>query len=206
MTKRFLHGMAVICIVFSAIGMGCKKEEPKGQAPLPKTAVKVGPVGGYQVISGTLEKGGLGFVLSSEKDKAGVAFKRVEPPFKNSVTVKGKMKAAVPSGVRNGFITFTGYFPDKKVRSSKAGILIGQKVYTIDGALVGKVEKPANFDQAKVFDLELTVSLKEKTVKFTVDGQSLKTKISEMPLSLTHIGLANSGTKTEFSELQISGD
>jgi hypothetical protein len=209
MLKRvmFLSLVAGIAMFFLTAGFGCKKAEQPTEAPKsaeqPKAPV---PVEGFKVISGALEKGGLGVILSSDKDKVAVAMKKLDTPFKNTMKIKGQIKSASLSGIRNGFIAFSGYFSDKKAQGARAGILIGGKKLTIDGAFVEKIEKPAKFDQGKTFDFELIVNLKEKTVNFNVDGQTVKSRITNTPLSITHIGFVNSSTKTEFSDLQISGN
>ena len=194
-------------MIFSTVGFGCKKAEQPTEAPKsaeqPKAPV---PVEGFKVINGTLEKGGLGVILTSEKDKAAVAMKKLDIPFKNIMKVKGQMKSALPSGVRNGFIAFTGYFSDKKAQGARAGILIGGKKFTIDGAFVEKIEKPHNFDQGKIFDFELTINLKAKNVSMKIDGETVTTKMTKAPLLISNIGFLAANTKTEFSDLQISGN
>ena len=210
--KRFsvLSLVVGVAMIFSTVGFGCKKAEQPSEPPksVEQAQSSAAPAAGEElkVTSGTLEKGGLGYILTSDKDKAAVAMKKLDTPFKNIMKVKGQMKSTLPSGVRNGFIAFIGDLGNKNQQFAKAGILIGRKMYTIDGAFVGKVEKPVKFEPGKVFDFELTVNLKEKTVNFNVDGQNVKTKMTSTPVSITRVGFAASNTKTEFSDLQISGN
>ncbi len=93
---------------------------------------------GYYVTAGMLEKAGMGFVLSSSTtDKMALALKKTDTSFKSIVTVKGQLKAGVPSGTRNGYIAF-----GENPRSlSKSGILIGGKMLSIPGPFVETVEK-----------------------------------------------------------------
>lgn len=173
-----------ICLIFSFLSAGCKK----GQA--------------FEVSDGTLEKSGMGYALSAEKDKAAVALKKIEPPFKNIMTVKGKMKSLLPDGTRNGYIAF-GENPKK---FAQAGIRIGGMMYVIEGHYVEKMEAPQKFDQKKVFDVELNVDLKGKTVTLKIDGNEVKTKMKYAPKSIEYVGYVAANTKTEFSDLQISGE
>lgn len=188
-------------LIFS-FGAGCKKAEQPVEAPKPtEQARALAPVEGFKVSGGTLEKGGLGYVLSSNKDKTAVALKKTNMPFKNMVKIKGQIKAALPSGIRNGFIVF-GEKPEKL---ANAIIFIGAKSLVIQGPFVQKVEKPQNFDQSKVFDTELIINLSEKTVTWKVDGTEIKTRMKSRPASINYVGYSVWSTKTEFSELQIFG-
>jgi len=173
-----------ICLIFSFLSVGCKK----GQ--------------GFEVSDGTLEKSGMGYALSAEKDKAAVALKKIEPPFKNIMTVKGKMKSLLPYGTRNGYIVF-GENPRK---FAQAGIRIGGMMYVLEGHYVEKMEVPQKFDQKKVFDVELNVDMKGKTVTWKVDGTEVKTQMRYKPVSINYVGYMAGNTKTEFSDLQISGE
>jgi ubiquinone/menaquinone biosynthesis C-methylase UbiE len=163
-------------------------------------------VGDFNVVGGTLKRGKCDLILTSDKEKTAVAIKKIEASFKKVLTVKGRMKSALPSGIRNGFVALTGNFGDKNQQQVRAGILMGRMMFTIDGDFVEQVEKPQLFDQDKTFDFELTVNFKERTVSFSVDGQTVISRMTEVPLSITHIGFIASNTKTEFGEPQISGE
>ncbi len=206
--KKFSVVSVIVCgaMILSFSASGCKKAEQPAEAPKPAAQAESSAIEGFKVNDGTIEKGGLGVILSSEKDKAASAMKKLDTPFRNAMTVKGQMKSAVPSGTRNGFIIFAGTSADKKSQSAKAGILMGRMVYTIDGPLVAEVEKQDKFDQGKVFDYELTVNLKDKSVSLTVDGKKIATKMTSAPVSITHVGFVVSNTKTEFSDPQITGE
>ena len=203
--KRFsVLSLVIISVMVFSIA-GCKKAEPPAEAPKPVVqpqAPEAAPAKGFSVTNGTLVKGGLGFILSAEKDKGAVAAKPTEKPYKSVITAKAKIKAAVPTGTRNGFIVFG----EKPGEWTKAGVLIGGMKYGIDGPLVEKVEVPQKFDQNKVFDVELTVNLKGKTVTWKVDGVEVKTKLTKVPGSIGYVGYSAGNTKTEFSELQVSGN
>jgi hypothetical protein len=204
MMKRISILSLVVIPVLIFSFSGCQKAEQQSGGV--KSAGQTSAVDGFLVINGTLEKGGLGYILSSDKGKVAIAIRQLDPPFKNIMKVKGRIKSAVPSGTRNGFITFRADFGDEKEQGAKAGILMANQMYTIGGAFVEEVAKPDKFDQDKVFDFDLTVNLKEKNVAFAVDGKNIVSRMTKTPVSITDIGFVNSGTKTEFSDLQISGD
>lgn len=197
--------VVVVAMIFSVVGSGCKKaEQPAGapksaaqtQAPAPSTSY------GFEVTGGRLQKGGIGFVLSTDKNKIALALKKTDMPYKKIVTVKGQIKnAMLPSGPRNGFITF-GEGPGQL---AKAGILVGAKSLEIEGPFVQKAGKKQNFDKKQVFDAELIINLSEKTVTWKVDGTAVKTQMTARPSSINYIGYAVWSTQTEFNELQISG-
>jgi hypothetical protein len=184
-----------------------QKSVPAGAGKWDQTRGQIA-AGGFRVTNGTLEKGGLDYILSSDKGNVAIAMKKLDTPFRNIMKVRGRIKSAVPSGTRNGFITFRGDFGDEQEQGAKAGILIGREMFTIGGAFVEEVTKtkPDKFDQGKVFDFDLTVNLKEKSIAFAVDGKNIASRMTRTPVSITDIGFVNSGTKTEFSDLQISGD
>jgi len=203
--KRFsvLSLVVGVAMVFSIAGFGCKKAEQPAEAP--KSAEQVqAPVAaeGFKAFGGTVEKGGIGFVLTADKDKNAIAVKKTEKSFKNTVLIKGQMKSALGSGVRNGMIVF-GENPSK---TASASVLMGAGTVGIKGLFIDKVEKKYKLDPGKVFDIELTVNLKEAKVSLKVDGNELTAKMKGKPASINYIGYGAWSTKTEFSELQISGD
>jgi hypothetical protein len=158
---------------------------------------------GFHVSDGTMKKGGLGYILWTDGNKNALALKKTDTTFKNMITIKGKMKSALTSGVRNGLIVFG---EDPK-RLSNAAVFIGARSVAIQGPLVEKMEKKQEqFDQNKVLDTELTVNLKEGIVTWNVDGTQVKTKMKDRPAFISYIGYSVWNTKTEFSELRVSGD
>lgn len=196
--KRFsVLSLVVSCaLIFSIAGFGCKKAEQSAEAPKQSEL-------GFETVNGTLEKGGLGHILtSSEKDKSAVAVKKTDSSFQNVVIIKGKIKAALPLGTRNGYIVY-GEGPS---RLGQAGIRIGGMKYVVEGHYAEKKEVPAKFDPNKVFDIELTVNIKEKAVTLKVDGTEVKTKMNYRPKAVDYVGYAVANTKTEFSDLQVSGN
>jgi len=195
-------GIAMISLL---TGFGCKKAEQSAEAPKSAEQAQTPaaePVKGFSVTNGTLEKGGLGYFLSAEKDKVSVAAKPTGKPYKSVITLKARIKAALPDGTRNGYIVFG----EKPGQWTNAGVLIGGMKYVIDGPSVSRAELPVKFDQDNIFDGELVINLKEKTVVWKVNGTELKTKLIKVPGSISYIGYAVGNTKTEFSELQVSGD
>lgn len=200
MKKLSVLSLVVISVMVFSIP-ACKKA---AEAPKPAEQGKApAAIVGFETMNGTLEKGGLGYILSSlEKDKLGVALKKTDTPYKNSLTIKGKMKSAQPSGTRNGYILFG----ESLSRFGQAGVLIGGMKYAISGHYAEKKEVPAKFDQNKVFDIELIINIKDKTVTFKVDGTEVKTKMNYRPKSVDYVGYAAANTKTEFSDLEVSGN
>jgi hypothetical protein len=188
-------------MIFSIAGFGCKKAEQPAEAPkqVEQAKQEIGPVDGFKVAGGTFEKGNLGFVLSADKDKMATAIKKAT--FKNTLHVKCKMSSPAVAGPRNGFIIF-GDGSDQ----AKVGILVGARQYIIDGSMVKEVKELQKFDPNKVFELDITADLKKKTLVVRVDGHEMKTSITKVPASISYVGYATANAKTEFSDLQISGD
>ncbi|MFZ2196371.1 MAG: hypothetical protein WAV13_01470 [Thermodesulfovibrionales bacterium] len=207
MMKRFsVLSLVVSCaMIFSMTVFGCKKAEQQAEAPKSAEqgqAPAAEPVKGFSVTNGTLERGGLGYILSAEKDKIAVAAKPTGKPYKSVITVRARIKSALPDGTRNGYILFA----EKPGQWTNAGILIGGMKYVIEGPSVSRAELPVKFDQDHVFDGEMVVNLKEKTVIWKVNGSEVKTKLTKVPGSINYVGYAVGNAKTEFSELQVSGD
>ena len=188
-------------MIFSIAGFGCKKAEQPAEAPKAAEQAKQeqGPAEGYKVLNGTLEKGGLGFVLSADKDKVASATKKVS--YKNTLHVQCKMSSQVTGSARNGFIVF-----GDSTEQARAGILVGARQYMIDGSIVKEAKEQQKFDQNKVFELDVTVDLQKKTVVLKVDGHEVKTTITKVPAVISYVGYIAGNAKTEFSELQVSGD
>ncbi len=194
----FLSLIVFSVLVFSL--SSCKKAEQPVEAPKP--AERLPLVMGFYVTGVALDKAGTGYILSSStNDKMAWAIKKTDAPFKSIVTVKGRIKAGVPSGTRNGYIAFG----ENPRFLSKAGILIGGKMLKIEGHFVESVEKKEDFNQDKIFNFELTINLNEKTVKWKVDSAELKAKITHAPASINYLGYGVWQTKTEFSDLEILG-
>jgi hypothetical protein len=157
---------------------------------------------GFFVSTGTLEKGGIGYVLSSASDKTAIALRKTDTSFKNVLVIKGRIKAALASGVRNGRIVF-GENNDKL---SNAVVFIGTPSLSIQGPAIDKVQKPAKFDKGKILNMDLSVNIKNGTVVWKVNGNEITAQMKNKPASINYIGYGAWNTKTEFSDLQISGD
>lgn len=190
-------------MIFSIVGFGCKKAEQPAEAPKQaeqaQSSAAPAAVEGFEVSGGTLEKKGLGFVLTSEKGKHGIALKKLDKPYTKIIKVACKLKSSY-SGPRNGYIVIGEN--DKTL--IKAGVLIGRKSFVIEGPLVKKIEVPQQFVQSKVFDVELVLNLEKKTVALKVDGQTITTEVTKIPASINYIGYSAWDSQTEFSDLQIS--
>lgn len=205
MMKKFsiLSLIVALTMVILIAGFGCKKTEQQAEAPKsaqqPATPVAVEE---FKVTGGTLDKGGIGAVLASLKDKGATALKKTGTPFNNSITMKCRIKSSLPSGVRNGAVVF-GEDPYKL---TVVRVYIGEMTFGIEGPLVEKVIKPAKFDQSKEFDLELVADIKKGTIITKIDGNEVSTTMKIKPKSINYVGYSAWNTKTEFSDIQISGD
>jgi molybdenum cofactor biosynthesis enzyme MoaA len=205
--QDFLKTYPELVDYFEADGYPWNKEllyaGKTARSPRPNEKV-AGPVlvDGFRISCGNFEKGGIGYVLSADKDKGVTASKKTEKSFGNTIKIKARMKSALNEGVRNGMIVFG----ENQEKLASAVIFIGSQTLAIQGPFIEKAEKPEQFDQDKVFDTELTVNLKEGTVTWKVDGSEVKTKMKEKPASINYIGYSAWNTKAEFSEPEISGD
>jgi hypothetical protein len=196
-----VSGAMICCIA----GFGCKGAETPAEVPKSAAQTQAPAVSasyGFEVIGGRLEKGGIGYVLSADKDKTAFALKKTDMPYKNIVKIKAQIKNTIPSGPRNGFV----YFGENPGLLSKAGILIGAQSLEIEGPFVQKAAKPQNFGEKQVFDIELIINLREKSVIWKVDGTEVKTRMTARPVSINYIGYGIWSTKTELSELRVVGD
>lgn len=196
-----------VAMVFSIAGSGCKKTEQQTEAPKPAEQAQTQPlaqiaVEKFKVFGGKFEKGGIGAVLTAEKDKGATALKKTERSFKNVVKIIGQIKSSESSGVRNGAIVFG----ENSKKMANAAILMGAGVIDLHGAFIDKVQKAYKADAGKVFDVELTINIKEGTVVWKVDNNEITAKMTSKLASIDYIGYNAWSTKTEFSGLEISGD
>ncbi len=156
-----------------------------------------------------LTKGPLGWKLATSGSHVDVSLKKTPKAYRNRAVFKLRLQAAVETGARNGFFVFgSGPAPADRMR---CGVYIGAGTYAIekgtDATQEGTVVK-ASFDHRKVFDVSVTVDIRNRKVEMSVDGKpALSAPLAPRIKQVTHFGYGCwSTTETHFSDVSISGE
>lgn len=148
-----------------------------------------------------------GYRLKGRND--GFALKKTARPLRRRATFRCKIKSALTTGMRNGFIVFGA---DKTPESLiKCGVLIGAGDITImHGSLNDTsdriVRTSVDFDKSKTFDVTVRVDLEARQITLIVDGQEITAKIRKEWNEINYYGYVAYQTETLFSPIEMAGE
>lgn len=157
-----------------------------------------------KIVKASVTRSDLGYHLRAEAKQTGLALKQLPAPVAGKIDFKGRLKCASDGSLKNGFLVF-GDAPEE-ARLVKCGLrfLMGKAVI-IQGAINGgkAAEKELELDEAKVYEIQVTIDMASGQVTMRTNGTTLTTTLERRPENISWIGYQTLNAAADFSPLEI---
>lgn len=164
----------------------------------------------YKTMNGTMAKGKLGYILTSQKGKAAITHRLTDQDYKSKAVIRFRMQTLKKEGTMNGSVLI-GNFPTYHDKDFiVAGLSLGTKSAFI-GSLgstprVIKRRAKAKFPVLKKLNIKVVLYLLDKRIVLFVNGKkTLETRYRGSLDQVNQVGFMAKDTSTTFSKLRISG-
>ncbi len=158
-----------------------------------------------RVVRAEITRSDLGYHVVAAGKRVGFVLKRLDAPLRGKVVLKAKLKASADGALKNGFLVFGDGADD--ARLVKCGLRFAmKKAVVVQGPFNGGKVAQNDFagDEAKVYDLTVSVDLATGQVTLDTGGTSVTAKLDPLPASITHIGYAALNAAVDFGPIELS--
>jgi outer membrane protein assembly factor BamB len=164
-----------------------------------------------KVVQAEVTRSDLGYLLTADAKKVGLALKKLDTPLQGKATFKFKLQST-PGGesgrtMRNGFLVF-GDTPDEAALV-KCGLRFAMKsAVIVQGPINGgkAVAEKFEMDPERVYDIAVTLDLVGGQVTMKTGGHTVSAKLAQPPKSISYIGYCALNAVTDFSPISVSGE
>jgi hypothetical protein len=149
----------------------------------------------------------LGYRVTAETKKIGMAVKKLDAPLTGKVTLKCKMQFTGVAGLRNGYLAFGDDADEAKL--VKCGLRAAMKTAAIVQVPLSKNKAdttPYEIDVEELHDLVVTVDLASDVVTFKSGPATVKSKLARPMKNITHIGYCTNNATVDFSTVEATSD
>jgi outer membrane protein assembly factor BamB len=176
-------------------------EPPPGAAAGPSAAREFA-----QVTRAKVTQSSLGYSLHADDKKMGLALKKLPTPATGKVNLKVRMKLRTDGKLKNGFLVF-GDSPEDAALV-KCGLRSAmKKAVIVEGPLAGgtSAAEALDIDNAKTYDIDVTVDLASGQVTMKVGGATVTATLARRPANVSYVGYGASDAAADFSAVEVSG-